>query len=163
MSMNAAMETMLVMRMQTAPTPKVLTFVPARKDILGTESHAKVHHQISIRTLAHFRLLLLSDKANRPSIFTPSQIRSSIKQNHFPQVSYAYIFYIYTFLSYTYITEYVLFQTLTNAVRLMPLKSKTAIRMRRTLILRAHTTVLAILHILGMVLIVKVWLFFLRR
>ena len=72
MSMNAAMETMLVMRMQTAPTPKVLTFVPARKDILGTESHAKVHHKISIRTLAHFRLLLLSDKANRPSIFTPS-------------------------------------------------------------------------------------------
>ena len=44
MSMNAAMETMLVMRMQTAPTPKVLTFVPARKDIQGTESHAKVHH-----------------------------------------------------------------------------------------------------------------------
>ena len=163
MSMNAAMETMLVMRMQTAPTPKVLTFVPVRKDILGTESHAKVHHQISIRTLAHFRLLLLSDKANRPSIFTPSQIRSSIKQNHFPQVSYAYIFYIYTFLSYTYITEYVLFQTLTNAVRLMPLKSKTAIRMRSKLILRAHTTVLAILHILGMVLIVKVQLFFLRR
>ena len=137
------------MRMQTAPTPKVLTFVPARKDILGTESHAKVHHQISIRTLAHFRLLLLSDKANRPSIFTPSQIRSSIKQNHFPQVSYAYIFYIYTFLSYTYITEYVLFQTLTNAVRLIPLKCTTAIRMRRALILRAHTTVLAILHILG--------------
>ena len=40
--MNAA--TMLVMRMQTAPTPKVLTFVPVRRDILGTESHAKVQY-----------------------------------------------------------------------------------------------------------------------
>ena len=44
MSMNAAMETMFVTRMQTAPTPKALTFVPAWKDILGTENHAKVHY-----------------------------------------------------------------------------------------------------------------------
>ena len=42
--MNAAVETMFVTRMQTAPTPKALTFVPVRKDILGTESYAKVHH-----------------------------------------------------------------------------------------------------------------------
>ena len=33
--MNAA--TMLVMTMQTAPTPKVLTFVPVRRDILGKD------------------------------------------------------------------------------------------------------------------------------
>ena len=65
--MNVAMEVMLVMRMQTAPTPKALTFVPVRRDILGPESHAKVHYEISIRTLAHFRLLLLSDKASRPA------------------------------------------------------------------------------------------------
>ena len=42
MSMNAAVETMLVMRMQTAPTPKALTFVSVGRDILGPESHAKV-------------------------------------------------------------------------------------------------------------------------
>ena len=42
--MNAAMEVMLVMRMQTAPTPKALIFVPVRRDILGPESHAKVHY-----------------------------------------------------------------------------------------------------------------------
>ena len=42
MSMNAAMETILVMRMQTAPTPKALTFVSVWRDILGPESHAKV-------------------------------------------------------------------------------------------------------------------------
>ena len=44
MSMNAAMETILVMRMQTAPTPKALTFVSVWMDILGPESHAKVQH-----------------------------------------------------------------------------------------------------------------------
>ena len=65
--MNAAMEIILVIRMQTAPTPKALTFVPVRRDILWPESHATVSYQISIRTLAHFRLLLLSDKANRPA------------------------------------------------------------------------------------------------
>ena len=53
------------MTMQTAPTPKALTFVTVRRDILGPESHAKVHYQIRIRTLSHFRLLLLSDKASR--------------------------------------------------------------------------------------------------
>ena len=37
MSMNAAMEVMLVIRMQTAPTPKALTFVPVRRDILGPD------------------------------------------------------------------------------------------------------------------------------
>ena len=42
--MNVAVETMFVMRMQTAPIPKALTFVPVRRDILGTESHAKVQH-----------------------------------------------------------------------------------------------------------------------
>ena len=40
--MNAAMEVMLVTKMQTAPTPEALTFVPVRRDILGPESHAKV-------------------------------------------------------------------------------------------------------------------------
>ena len=42
--MNAAMEIMLVMRMQIAPIPKALTFVTVRRDMLGTESHAKVHY-----------------------------------------------------------------------------------------------------------------------
>ena len=42
--MNAAMEVMLVMRMQIAPTPKALTFVLVRRDILGLESLAKVHY-----------------------------------------------------------------------------------------------------------------------
>ena len=42
MSMNAAMETILVMRMQTALTPKALTFVSVWRDILGLESHAKI-------------------------------------------------------------------------------------------------------------------------
>ena len=42
--MNAAVETMLVTRMQTAQIPKALTFVPVRRDILGPESHAKVHY-----------------------------------------------------------------------------------------------------------------------
>ena len=156
---------MLVMRMQTAPTPKVLTFVPVRRDILGTESHAKVHYQISMRTVARLRLLPLPDKANRHSIYTPSQISSSIKQNHFSQVNHAYIFYISIFPYYTYIciTEYVLFQTLTNAVKLIPLNCTTAIRMRLALIPRAHTTVLAILRMSVIVLIMKVSFFFLRR
>ena len=42
--MNAAVETMLVMRMQTAPIPKALTFLPVRRDMLGPENHAKVQH-----------------------------------------------------------------------------------------------------------------------
>ena len=42
--MNAAMEIILVMRMQTAPAPKALTFVPVRRDILWPESHAKVSY-----------------------------------------------------------------------------------------------------------------------
>ena len=51
-------------------------------------------------------------------------------------------------------------QTLTNAARPIPLKWTNAIRMHLALIPRAHTTVLAILCLLEMVLIVKVSLVF---
>ena len=57
-------------------------------------------------------------------------------------------------------TVYVLSQTLTNAARLMPLKWTNAIRMHLAIIPRAHTNVLAILRVLGMVLIVKIRLVF---
>ena len=52
------------------------------------------------------------------------------------------------------------FQTLTNAARPIPLKWTNAIRMHLAPIPRAHTTVLAILRLLEMVLIVKVSLVF---
>ena len=86
--MNAAMEVMLVMRMQTASTPKALTFVPVRRDILGPESHAKVHYQIIIRTLAHFRLLLLSDKASRPAF--ARHVRLALTSDRIIWQSHAY-------------------------------------------------------------------------
>ena len=52
------------------------------------------------------------------------------------------------------------FQTLTNAARPIPLKWTNAIRMHLAPIPRAHSTVLAILRLLEMVLIVKVSLVF---
>ena len=55
---------------------------------------------------------------------------------------------------------YVLSQTLTNAARPILWKWTNAIRMHLALIPRAHTTVLAILRLLEMVLIVKVSLVF---
>ena len=55
---------------------------------------------------------------------------------------------------------FVLSQTLTNAARHIPLKWTNAIRMHLALIPRAHTTVLAILRLLEMVLSVKVSLVF---
>ena len=55
---------------------------------------------------------------------------------------------------------YVVFQTLTNAARPILRKWTNAIRMHLALIPRAHTTVLAILRLLEMVLIVKVSLVF---
>ena len=64
--------------------------------------------------------------------------------------------FLYFYNIFIYITEYVLFKTLTNAVKFIPLNCTTAIRMRLALIPRAHTTVLAILHMSVMVLIVKV-------
>ena len=59
-----------------------------------------------------------------------------------------------------FFTMYVLFQTLTNAARPILWKWTNAIRMHLALIPRAHTTVLAILRLLEMVLIVKVSLVF---
>ena len=55
-----------------------------------------------------------------------------------------------------FFTMYVLSQTLTNAARPILWKWTNAIRMHFALIPRAHTTVLAILRLLEMVLIVKV-------
>ena len=52
-----------------------------------------------------------------------------------------------------------LYQTLTSAVKLMASKGTTATSMPLALIPRAHTTALAILPILGMVLYVKVRLY----
>ena len=52
----------------------------------------------------------------------------------------------------------VLFQTLTNARRVIILKLTNAIRMPLALILRAHTTALVIPRSLGMVFIAKVHL-----
>ena len=60
---------------------------------------------------------------------------------------------------YFFSTEDVLFQTLTSAVRFMASKWITATSMLLALIPRAHTTALAILPILGMVLHVKVSLY----
>ena len=59
-----------------------------------------------------------------------------------------------------FLTMYVLFQTLTNAARPILWKWTNAILMHLALIPRAHTTVLAILRLLEMVLIVKVSLVF---
>ena len=60
------------------------------------------------------------------------------------------------FMAWFWLNMYVIFQTLTNAVNLIPWKWTNAIRMPLALIHRAHTTVLVFLDTLGMVLSVKV-------
>ena len=60
------------------------------------------------------------------------------------------------FVAWFWRNMYVIFQTLTNAVKLIPWKWTNAIRMPLALIHRAHTTVLVFLDTLGMVLSVKV-------
>ena len=60
-------------------------------------------------------------------------------------------FWVTFFVAWFWHNVYVLFQTSTNAVKLIPWKWTTAIRMPLALIIRANTTVLVILNISGMV------------
>ena len=78
-----------------------------------------------------------------------------------PEGLYIFLWPYLTKSSTTFFYNFCTFsQTLTNAARPIPLKWTNAIRMHLALIPRAHTTVLAILRLLEMVLIVKVSLVF---